>query len=589
MSLDFLSQQSMTKEQRQAYIADTLLCLAEAEEMRRSLKAFVTQAWHIIEPVPYRDGWCVDAICEHLEALTSGAIRFLLINIPPRHSKSTICSVLWPAWCWLHNAAERFLCSSYGLNLAIRDNLKKRNLIESKWFQDRYGKAFSLLMEDEGFQFDRDPDFTLSRQQKGSRLFVNDHLGYQLAVSVGSTTTGEGGSMLLMDDPHSATEAHSEAERESANRWFRETWSNRMNDAGKDRMIVIGQRIHEQDVSGIILQERPDWVHLNLPAEYESARKCTTVIGWQDPRTKEGELLWPERFNPETIARYKRDLGSLGYAAQYQQVPVPASGGAFRIDNERLFTQNFDTYFLHTPKGLRAVAKSECSKFITVDPAISEKESADYTVIGTWAVTPYKDLLLLNVRRDHWSHRDQQDEIEEEYHDSNAEFVAVETVAYQLALFQDLLVRGIFCRPFIAKRDKVTRASGAAIWHENGKFYFLKDAHWLPAYQKEMYTFPKAGHDDQVDMTSLASIVVRSRGPLSDDDLDMEVPDPIEGPLEREEDNEIPMTEPFVPEVVGVSPLLSDARSEDDIVYVTPQSAAVDPFAYAEQVYGGDW
>jgi hypothetical protein len=419
-------------------LRETLLLTVEAEEMRRSLKKFVVGAWSQIEPSPYIDGWCVDAICDHLTALTRGEIRFLLINIPPRHSKSTICSVLWPTWCWLHKPEDRFLCASYGLNLAIRDNLKKRNLIESKWFKDRYGKDFSVSLDSPALQFLRTSEFALSENQNAKRFFVNDKFGYQLAVSVGSTTTGEGGSKLLIDDCHAASEAHSDIERESAITWFRETWSNRMNDANKDVMIVIGQRIHTDDVSGIILKERSDWVHLNLPAEYERARKCTTVIGWKDPRTQEGELLWPERFSHETLQRYKRDLGSIGYAAQYQQTPVPATGGQFKKQWLRYFTETPDSYVLEKTNGFTSVLKSQCWRFGVMDLAISSKQTADYSVVQIYDVTPQNDLLLIEQIRDHLDNPQQQKLIKTLYVQLRPLFFKIETVGYQLALVQQL-------------------------------------------------------------------------------------------------------------------------------------------------------
>ncbi len=628
-------------------IADVLLRTVEAEEMRRDLKKFVIGAWPLVEPAPFVDGWVVSALCDHLAALTLGEMRFLLINIPPRHSKSTICSVLWPVWCWLQNPSERFLCASYSLELSARDSAKKRNLIESPWFQERYGKDFKLIVDNnQMLEFMRESDFALSREQNTKRFFMNNKLGYMLSTATAASTTGHGGSFLMIDDAHAANEAHSNVKRESTISWFKETWSNRMNNANKDKMIVIGQRIHEEDVSGIILKERPDWVHLNLPAEYDPARHCRTYVipaiptrtkakvesftvpdksydvaflegkavscsceaftfnpqepckhmekavcpapekelFWEDPRKEEGELLWPERFNQDTLKRYKRDLGIDGYHAQYQQVPVSTKGGVFKRDSERLFTMNLDTFFLHTPKGIRAVDKDQCSYFMTVDPAISEKQSADYMVIQKWAKTPYSDILLMDLIRGHWDHNEQQKEIQDIFNDDeNIEFVAVETVAYQHALFQDLILKGIPCKPFKPHTDKVARAGVAAIWQSNGKMYFLKDADWLEDYQNELYKFPKARKDDQVDATSLAAIVVRSRGPLSDDDFDTEIPDPIEGPLEPEtpdaRQREIPFTQPFV-----------KAKENDiPVEYVKPIIKPESPWDYAARIFGDDW
>ncbi|HEY7413984.1 MAG TPA: phage terminase large subunit, partial [Ktedonobacteraceae bacterium] len=428
-------------------------------------------------------------------------------------------------------------------------------------------------------------EMILSEHQNAKRFFVNDKLGYQLAVSVGSTTTGEGGSRLLIDDPHSANEAHHEVEREAANTWFRETWSNRMNDASKDTMVVIGQRIHEHDVSGLILAERKDWVHLNLPAEYESARKCFTSIGWSDPRTQEYELLWPERFSRETLDRYKRDLGSIGYAAQYQQTPVPSTGGTFKKEWLRYFTETDDTYILEKMAGPVHVLKSQCWRFSTIDLAISSKQTADFTVIQTYDVTPQNDLLLIDQVRGHFDNPQQQKIIKTLYMQLHPLFFKVESVGYQLALVQqlrdaliqpdDFLVdvanpemldqtvkqlgwiqgyvvqdergnyvqfeghyvvrvdgdRGFFqyamekqgyakvirqlntsdihavsipVREYKPVRDKVSRASVAAIQMENEKVLFGKHAPYLNDLVPELLVFPRGSHDDQVDPLAMA-------------------------------------------------------------------------------------
>jgi predicted phage terminase large subunit-like protein len=513
-------------------IADLLLLTVEAEEMRRSLKQFVVGAWKYVDPAPYVDGWCVDAICEHLTALTSGQIRFLLINIPPRHSKSTICSVLWPVWGWLQNPAERFLSASYSLDLATRDNLKKRNLIDSQWFQERYVQDFRLATDNQSMMFTRERDFGLSQEQNAKRFFMNDKLGYQMATSVASSATGHGGSILIIDDAHAADEAHGSADRDAATRWFRETWSNRMNDANKDKMMVIGQRIHEEDVSGIILSERPDWVHLNLPAEFEPARKCFTSIGWQDPRTQEGELLWPERFAKETLERYKRDLGSIGFSAQYQQSPVPSTGGTFQDAWKRYFEIDGEHYILHTKYGRRKpVPIRSCRNEAVCDLAVSEKEKADFFVIQVWAITPENECLLLHQVRGHFNNPDQQKRAIETYERYALVKFHVEKVAYQLAYIQQLRnyeikeeiepnvykvvkVVSIPVVPWTPFRDKEVRASVAAVKMEAGDMYWLANAPYLQELEPEIFLFPKSKKKDQVDCHSMiADILSSPHGP----------------------------------------------------------------------------
>ena len=481
-------------------IERTLLKI-DALDCKDSLKTFIQGVWPIVEPgTPFIDGWVIDALCDHLEAVTSGELRKLVINIPPRHTKSTIVSVIWPVWNWLHIPEDRFLCGSYSLDLSTRDNRRKRNLIEDTWFQDRYRSAFQLVGD-----------------QNTKRFFENDHKGYQMAVSVDGATTGHGGSKLVLDDPHSAADAYSEADTDAALRWFREVWTNRLNDQNKDCMVTVGQRIRELDVCGYILKERPDWTHLNLPAEYEPARKCFTSIGWSDPRTQEGELLWPERFSKQALDGLKRDLGTTGYAAQYQQSPVPAGGGQFKRQWFRYFEESGEHYLLHTGDTTKAVAKKKCRVFAVVDPAISSKQEADFTVIQIWAHTPDNEMLLLAQVREHLDNPEQQKTIYRLYDRFHFLYVAVESVAYQLALFQQLRkgrtgtdgsVHGIPVKEYKPVRDKVARASVAAIKMEAGDMYFLQGADYLPDLESEVLKFPKDAHDDCVDAMSMASDLV---------------------------------------------------------------------------------
>lgn len=489
-----------------------------AEKARRSFKLFVEDAWPIIEPgKPFVPGWHLDAIADHLQAVANGDIKRLLVNMPPRHGKSTLISVLWTSWLLLNDPSTRLLCASYAMNLATRDNVKARRLIKSPWFQQRYGNVFQL-----------------ANDQDAKIKFETDQQGYRMAVSVGSSATGEGGDILILDDPHNIDEKESNTKRESALDWFDNTWSTRLNDQQTGAMVVVGQRIHEQDVSGHILDtNNGEWTHLNLPAEYQTGNHCTTYLSngkkfWTDPRKEEEELLYPARFPREVIERAKRRHQE-GYFPLFQQAPTAPGGNTFKKSNERLCTQSMDAYFLHTPRGIKSVAKEDCTHFLSVDPAISEKQSADFMVIGFWAQTPIKDLLLLDLVRGHWSHNDQQDEVQDAFNARDTDFVGVETVAYQHALFQDLVMKGIPCKPFNPHKDKIARASTASIWQANGKIYFLKDAPWLTDLRTELYKFPKTAHDDQVDMISLASIVARSRGPLSDDTDDEDIPEPAEG------------------------------------------------------------
>ena len=463
-----------------------LLLKIDAEECRRSLKTFAKRVWPILEPTPFIDGLPIDAMVIHLEAVARGDITRLLINIPPRHTKSTLVSVIWPIWVWLQSPSERFLCASYSLDLSTRDNLRKRRIIEDPWFQARFSHIFQLTSD-----------------QNAKRYFDNNQQGYQMSISVGGGTTGQGGSYLCLDDAHNASEAYSVVDRQNAVIWFREVWTNRLNNQVTDKMVAVGQRIHDEDVCGYIIKERIDWTCLNLPAFYESKTKCITRF-WEDPRTEEGEILWPERFSKKSLDGLHRDLGSLGFAAQYQQRPVPAGGGQFKKEGFRYFSVDDIAYSLYTPEGKKTVLLEKCRIIITVDLAISLKQSSDFTVMAIWAVTPYKELLLLDCFRDHYDNPEQQKQLILLYHRYHPAAIHIENVAYQLALIQQLLKEGIPAREYKPTKDKVSRASTASILYEAGRVFHPKKAQWLLEFEDELLMFPMGKHDDQVDSVSMA-------------------------------------------------------------------------------------
>lgn len=285
---------------------------AEKELCSRSLAYFVRRAWHILEPgQPYIHGWHVDAICEHLEAITRGQINRLLINIPPGTMKSTLTSVFFPAWEWgpKDRPHTRVIGASHEQGLAVRDTRKMRNLIVSDWYQERW-------------------PLTLTSDQNQKTYYENESTGFRQACAVASMT-GKRGDRVIWDDPHSVEAALSDAHRETALRVFQETLPTRLNNPDRSAIVIVMQRLHENDVSGYILSNDLGYEHLCLPMEYEQERHCTTSIGFSDPRKEEGELLFPERFSRETVERDKKVMGTFAVAGQFQQRPAPRGGGFF--------------------------------------------------------------------------------------------------------------------------------------------------------------------------------------------------------------------------------------------------------------------
>lgn len=291
-------------------------------DYEQSLTKFLKAAWRYIDPAPFRNGWVIDALAEHLEAVVDGEIRRLLINIPPRCSKSSICSVAFPAWIWAQpydtptsGPGVPLLFASYSHTLARRDSQRCRRLIRSPWYQRFWGDRFSIERDKD--QVDR---------------FGNTKQGERMITSVESGVTGEGGNIIVVDDPNNAREVLSEATIQTTNiDWWDGAMSTRLNDAKTGAYVVVQQRLGERDLTGHIMAKEPgEWVHLMLPMEYEPARSFTTVIGWQDPRTEAGELLWPERFGFKEVRSIEKSLGKWKAAGQLQQRPQPAGGGIIK-------------------------------------------------------------------------------------------------------------------------------------------------------------------------------------------------------------------------------------------------------------------
>jgi len=217
-----------------------------------SLYEFVRQAWHVLEPsTEYVDGWHIRTMCEHLEAVSDGRIRDLLINVPPRHMKSLTASVFWPCWVWTKNPERRWLYCSYAQRLATRDSLKCRRLITSPWYQRNWGHVFRLMGD-----------------QNEKARFENDRTGYRLATSVHGSNTGEGADIIVCDDPHNIRERESEVKREAVLMWWDEVMSTRLNNPQTGARVIVMQRLHERDLSGHVI-EKGGWDHLCLPARFE--------------------------------------------------------------------------------------------------------------------------------------------------------------------------------------------------------------------------------------------------------------------------------------------------------------------------------
>lgn len=279
----------------------------KAELARRHLKDFIIAAWPVLEPITtFQENWHIDVICEHLEAVTSGEIRNLIINIPPGSLKSLGCCVFWPCWEWIDAPGERTSFSSYSEKFALRDSGKCLELINSSWYQQHFGNRFRL-------------------ERKGAEKITNNKKGSRLASGV-LGLTGERARKLVIDDPHNLSEIYSDTMRASVNRWIREVWWARIDDPALGARVAIGQRGHDDDAFHTLM-ELGDFQVLSIPERYEKHTSVPNGIKFNDPRKEDGDLLWPERRNEEYVSQWERVLGSYGASAQLQQRPSPLEGG----------------------------------------------------------------------------------------------------------------------------------------------------------------------------------------------------------------------------------------------------------------------
>ena len=446
----------------------------ERREMIGCFRSFVEKAWHVIEPnQKFVAGWHIDAVCLHLEAIYRRQIRNLIINIPPRHAKSTICSVLFPAWVWLSRPWERFIFGSHAYSLSKRDSIKCRMLIQSAWYQRMFGISWRLALD-----------------QNEKMRFDNTEQGYRIATSVGGSVVGQGADILLVDDPNAPSQMGSNIQRDSVLSWYDEEFSTRINDPRTACKIVIMQRLHQNDLSGHLLV-KGGWEHLCLPAQYEPSTQTKSSIGWEDPRTEPDEPLWPQRFGIQEIEEFKRNMGSSAAAGQLQQRPSPKEGN--------VVNRSWWKFYGELPAEFDFMA-------LSADLTFKDGEKTDFAVFQIWGRKGADKYLIdqVRARMGFTAQLTTFRALKGKYPMMNVGWV--EEAANGAALIETLKkeISGII--PVKPKGSKLARAEAVAPQIEAGNVY-LPDptiAPWINDFIEEWAVFPNGVHDDQVDSCTMA-------------------------------------------------------------------------------------
>ena len=521
-------------------------------DCEKSLIEFIRQSWHIVEPgTEFVEGWHLRVLCDHLEHVkggeNAGAITRLLVNIPPGTMKSLTTSVFFVAWLLAKDPTLRVLCFSHSQNLALRDSVRCRRILQSDWFQARW------------------PDVKLAEDQNAKGKFeIAKYGGFREAVASGSIT-GSRGDILICDDPHSVQSAASQAERETTRDWWLEAVPTRLNQPGGENasaIICIMQRLHEEDVSGICLSRNLGYEHLCLPMEMDTSRRCETSIGFVDHRD-EGDLLFPERFPREVVERDKHVLGPYAYAGQYQQTPMPKGGYIFRrewftlYDDEEAAAQGLNS--ANTFPGMDFVVASLDSAYTTK----TENDASALTIWGVWQRSGQAAKTILTSKGQRLDLMDDRDtlpcvmlmtawekrlplhgpdtirypgesdmEFRVRQRDSmgliewvmsscsrfNVNVLLVEAKASGISVAQEIkrLNRQADYQVQLinpGNADKVARAYAVQAIFSNGQVY-APDRDWADKLITQCEQFPKAAHDDMVDSTTQALKYLRERGLL---------------------------------------------------------------------------
>jgi predicted phage terminase large subunit-like protein len=502
--------------------AEAQLADLDRADYEDSLYEFLKAAWKWIDPAPWVDGWHIDAIAMHLQAVADGEIRRLIINLPPRHCKSLLLSVAFPAWVWAQSnvgptsgPGVPFVYASHNDNLSLRDSVKCRRLIESPWFQKFWGNRFQLVSD-----------------QNTKRRFANDKGGERIISSIDAGITGEGGQIISIDDPLNASDIASDAAIANVIDWWTTTMPTRLNDPATGAYIIIMQRLAENDLTGYILEnEIEGWCHLCLPGRYEPERSFHTVIGWKDPRTEPGQLLWPERFSEDSLKRLEKTMGPWTFNGQIQQRPEPKGGGIIKREWYRLWERDafppmdfvlgcLDTALTedrqNDPSGMivwgifSGNVKAQTTRIVGPDGELMIPSST-YSEFAP-------QVMMMWAWDSHLALHELVEKVAQTCIKMKVDTLLIESKTAGHSVAQE--IRRLYSREKFGvelfdpkSQDKMARLYSVQHLFAEGIVH-APDRPWVEKVIKQVGQFPKASHDEYVDLTSMGLRKLRDMGLL---------------------------------------------------------------------------
>lgn len=454
-----------------------------AESCVRDLRTFVKYAWDEVEPaVKLQWGKHLDVLCKRLMQVTNGEIQDLVICIPPGTGKSLIVSVLWQAWQWLHRPHEQTLHISNDPDLATRDSLRARDLVESTFYKSlikhqsvRRGMALWYFRKD----------------QNQKQYYQNVLKGFRQSKSINGRFTGKRVDGIVYDDPIDAKDVvlGSAAQVTTRMQAVRDkhdgVLSTRLKDRRTGYRVLVMQRLHDLDLAAHMASRGA--VTLVLPMEYDA--EIADPLDW---RTEPGQLLFPDRFTKEVVETYKRELPGKHYASQFGQRPMPMEGSVFM----KSWIQHYE--FDRRKKKFDQIVGS-------VDATFKDKADSDFVCIQVWGKIGFNHYLLDCINK-RMGYVETKDAIKRVCFDWNPDYILVEDKANGPALIDDLQREIKSIKPFEPGRaSKTARAELAAVEWRAGNVYLPSvnsDTRWILGFIEQHLSFPGAPNDDMVDAAS---------------------------------------------------------------------------------------
>ncbi len=428
----------------------------------------------------FSPAWHAEVLAAKLQGVGEGSVKRLVVNVPPRHLKSLAASVALPAWLLGHDPTLAIVNVTYAQDLSDKFARDCRAIMTSDWYQSLFATRLASAREPLA-------ELTTSRG------------GFRLATSVGGVRTGRGAEVILIDAPLTPPDAMTQSRRAAANDWFDSTLYSRLNDKQKGAIVIVMQRLHEDDLAGHVLRQG-GWDVVSFPAvaeEDEAHAIESPLAGARAFRRQAGEALDPAREPLSALERIRANIGEMNFAAQYQQRPAPAGGGMIKA----AWLQRFR---LAEPPAFDRIVQSW-------DTANKPSELADYSVCTTWGVQGPR-FYLLNVLRKKLSYPELRRAVIEQERLFRPAAIVIEDRASGTQLIQDLIGDGLsHVARFSPEGDKIMRLHAQSAVIENGFVFVPEEAPWLADYRAELTTFPTGRHDDQVDSTAQALAWARAK------------------------------------------------------------------------------